>query len=244
MLQACLNGARRPEEAPGAPMTPEALARDARDVRAAGADALHLHPRDATGAQSLAPQDIAVALRAVRAAVPGMPVGIGTGDDIPPGGPARQEHLRAWRDLPEDARPDYASVNLIEPDAFDVMALLASSGVRIEAGLWTLEDAERLLRAKDAPAPLRILIETTVDDPQEARARADAILARLADARIAAPVLLHGLDGSAWPMLAYAAELGLARRIGFEDVMLLPNGAPAVSNAELITAACALASPS
>jgi uncharacterized protein (DUF849 family) len=51
------------------------------------------------------------------------------------------------------------------------------------------------------------------------------------------PVLLHGEDGGAWPVLGLAAERGLDTRIGLEDVLTLPDGAPAPDNASLVRAA-------
>ena len=53
------------------------------------------------------------------------------------------------------------------------------------------------------------------------------------------PVLLHGEDGGAWPVLRLAGRLGLATRIGLEDVLVLPDGERAGSNAQLVTAGLA-----
>jgi len=46
--------------------------------------------------------------------------------------------VQAWR------APDGALVNLSEPGAPEVMKALIQAGVGIEAGVWTVEDAERL----------------------------------------------------------------------------------------------------
>lgn len=75
-------------------------------------------------------------------------------------------------------------------------------------------------------------------DEQEAQARADAMLAMLHSAGGAAvPVLLHGEGSSCWPALRYARSLGLATRVGLEDVLVMPNGSPAPDNATLVIAA-------
>ena len=129
MLQACLNGGRTRAEAPGVPLTPADLARDAVAARKAGAQELHVHPRNIAGAETLAPADVAAALRAIRAAVPKMKVGIGTGAWIAPGGKKRHAHLEAWQE-----KPDYVSVNMNEPDASQVMTLMHKMGIGIEAG--------------------------------------------------------------------------------------------------------------
>jgi len=61
-----------------------------------------------------------------------MPVGLGTGAWIPPSGRLRHEHIRSW-----STKPDYASVNLNEPDALEVIDILFSQGVGVEAGYGT-----------------------------------------------------------------------------------------------------------
>lgn len=53
-MKACLNGARHPREHPALPVTPGELAQDAARVRAAGADALHLHVTAAARTRSTA----------------------------------------------------------------------------------------------------------------------------------------------------------------------------------------------
>ncbi len=231
-LQACLNGGRSPRDHPAVPVTPAALARDAVAVRRAGAECLHLHPRDPRGRESLAAADVAAALDAVRAAVPGMPVGISTGAWIAPGGPARLAVMRAWTVL-----PDYVSVNLHEPEAEAVVALMQARGVGVEAGVWTRVAATHFVATRLPRYSLRVLVEITAQDPQVAAEEAGAVLATLRQAGIAVPVLLHGEGAGVWPMLRLAAAQGLATRVGFEDGKELPGGAIAASNAALVAAA-------
>lgn len=235
MLQACLNGGRRRDEAAGVPLSPEELATDAVAVLEAGAETLHLHPRDANGEQSLQPDDVTRALMAVRAAVPGTPVGIGTGTDIPPCGRARHADIAAWTVL-----PDYVSVNLNDEDAPDGMAMMAARGIGIEAGIWSVEDAERYVALPDRPEPLRILVEIVEFAVEEAARQTDAVLDFLSRAGISAPILLHGFDDTAWPCLRDAARRGCDTRVGFEDTLVLPDGGPAADNAALVAAARAI----
>ncbi|MDQ3161732.1 MAG: 3-keto-5-aminohexanoate cleavage protein [Actinomycetota bacterium] len=54
LLKACLNGSRTRQEHPAIPRTPDELAADGRAAVEAGAKILHLHPYDATGAETLA----------------------------------------------------------------------------------------------------------------------------------------------------------------------------------------------
>lgn len=232
MLQACLNGARTRSEVRSVPITAADLAADALAAKRAGAEMLHVHPRDGFGQETLAPIPVADALTAIRAAVPRMPVGIGTGHWIAPGGEARHADMEAWEVL-----PDYVSVNLNEPDAGAVIAMLHAKGIGIEAGVWSARDARKLCREVPKSSILRVLIE--MPDVPGPIAREEALRCRqvLRERGLFAPILLHGMDRSTWPCLIEAARLGFDTRIGFEDVLDLPDGTPARTNAELIAAA-------
>jgi uncharacterized protein (DUF849 family) len=70
LIKVCLNGAHGPEAHLALPLTPAALAAEARAAVAAGAGAVHMHPRDAEGVQSLAARDIGAAVAAVRNVYP------------------------------------------------------------------------------------------------------------------------------------------------------------------------------
>lgn len=227
MLQVCLNGARGYP----APVSPDVAAEEVRAAVAAGAEECHFHPRDGGGQETLLADHLDAWLEAIRGAAPGVPVGIGTGAWIAPGSSARHRHMQEWRSL-----PDFVSVNLSEDDAPDVIAMMREKDVGVEAGIWSVADAERLLTAVP-PGPLkRILVELPDHDGalDDLHREADAIL-DLVDGL--APPLLHGEAGSAWPLLRYAAMRGCDMRIGFEDVMVLPDGRPASSNAALVARA-------
>jgi uncharacterized protein (DUF849 family) len=235
MLQACLNGNRDKSFHPALPCTPAELARDAREVVAEGAEALHVHPRDGTGRESVHPDDTAAALHAIRDSVPFIPVGLSTGWWIPPGGRERQAHIAAWHVL-----PDYVSVNLIEEDAPEILALALEKGIGVEAGLWSTRDAERFAALAAAPRCLRVLLEINEQDSAEAAGIVREILGILQRAGLRLPCLLHGLDATKWSLHREALRRGLDTRIGLEDGKLLPSGTIAEGNAALIRAACAL----
>ena len=237
MLQACLNGGRAKSEAVGVPVTPAELSADAVAARAAGADALHIHPRAGSGAETLTPDGVSDCLLAVRAVVPGMPVGVGTGAWIEPGSRARLELIRQWHVL-----PDYASVNLSEDDAPENMALLLSKGIGIEAGISDEEDAERFVTLPIATQCLRVLLEMTSEDPAVATETYRLAQSVLQRARITLPILLHGTGNSVWPMVALARAEGHDTRVGFEDGMTMPDGSRAESNAQIVGAAVRLLS--
>jgi hypothetical protein len=71
---------------------------------------------------------------------------------------------------------------------------------------------------------LRVLAEITETAPREALSAAAGLLGGLAPA--AAQVLLHGEDTAARRVLRLAASRRLDARIGLEDVLHLPGGAP------------------
>ncbi|MFG1778320.1 3-keto-5-aminohexanoate cleavage protein [Micromonospora sp. NPDC049048] len=237
MLKACLNGARMRDEHPAVPVTPAELAADAARCAALGAIAVHVHPRDGAGRESLHPSAVAAALDAIRAARPGLPVGVSTGAWIEPDPAARVAAVRAWRVL-----PDFASVNAHEPGAEAVAAALHERGVMVEAGLWTV-DAVRAHTRWRVPAG-RILIECMAEERTAALADAAAMLAALPP-RVSGdpPVLLHAEGPATWAVLAEAVRRGLHRRVGLEDTLSLPDGSTAPDNAALVSAALAAGAP-
>jgi len=236
MLQAALNGARGTGEHPALPITPDQLAADARAVRAAGAQALHVHPRDARGAESLLAGVVAPALVAIRAAAPGMPVGVSTGEWIESDPERLLARVRSWEELSAPERPDYASVNLGEAGALDVMAALSTAGIGIEAGIATPAEVSVLASSPFAGTVTRVLVEPTEPDPAAAVALAEAIEGLLAEADIAAAWLHHGFGPATWAVVAAAGRRGLDVRVGLEDVLTLPDGTRAAGNAALVAA--------
>ena len=225
MLQAALNGPLTKADHPATPVTAQELANDAAACAAAGAGAIHMHPRDRDGRESLAADVVDPAVRAAREAA-GIPVGVSTGAWIEPDLERRLALLREWRE------PDYASVNVSEEGASDVMRVLTENGIGIEAGVWSADDAERLA-AIGLPV-LRVLVEPLGEAGGPLVPAIHEALDRLG---IDAPRLQHGDGPATWPLLRDAFARGLDSRIGFEDTLLLPDGAPAGSNADLVRAA-------
>jgi uncharacterized protein (DUF849 family) len=231
MLQACLNGRRSREEHPAVPLTAEELGADARRAVDAGAQELHVHPRLPDGRDTVEPETAAAAVRAVRAACPGVPLGLTTGLWTTDGdAELRHAHVEAWREL-----PDYVSVNVGEPGAVELCAVLARRGVGVEAGVWTLADAEAL--KETGLRPLRVLVETSdggAADPIAAAAEIDDLLT---GAGVSAAQLHHGAGEDAWEMLDAALARGRDVRIGLEDTTAMPDRSPARDNAQLVAEA-------
>lgn len=238
MLQVCLNGARDRSVCERLPVTPQELGDAAEEAVAAGARSIHIHPRDDRGADTVKAVFVDAAVAAVRASAPGIPIGVTTGAWTEPDPVRRAARVRSWSVL-----PDHASVNWHEEGADVVAVALLETGVGIEAGVLSGTAAAARLRAwPHAHRVLRVLAEITDTDPRTAPATAERLLAELdaldgLGSAARRPVLLHGEDGAAWPVLRMAAERGLDTRIGLEDVLLLPDGSPAPDNAALVLAA-------
>src|SRR5689334_7568063 len=137
LLQAALNGPYTKDEHPAMPVTAAELAADALACVRAGAGAIHLHPRDDSGEETLEAAAVNATVREVRAAC-GVPVGVSTGAWIEPDRALRLRHLGAWTE------PDYASVNVSEEGFEEVARALQARGIGVEAGVWSVEDAKRL----------------------------------------------------------------------------------------------------
>ena len=228
LLKACLNGARSHT----APRTPAEVAAEGRAAVAAGAGAIHVHPRGVDGKETLDGRAIAATLDALRAVVD-VPIGISTGAWFLPDPHDRLRAIEGWTVL-----PDFASVNMHEDGSDHIAGLLLDRGVDIEAGLWTGDSAKAFVDAGSAQHCIRALIEPLDQDPAVAHAIVDAVVAALDG--IDVPRLLHGYEATAWEMVRRAGAEGFDTRIGMEDTLVLPDGSPAASNADLVRAALAL----
>jgi uncharacterized protein (DUF849 family) len=235
LVKACLNGLHDRDVHPALPVTPEDLAAQARAAVDAGAAAVHVHPRGPDGRDSLAPAAVAATVEAIRAACPGIRVGVTTGIWAAAGVEERLESVAGW-----EVAPDFASVNLSEPGAEDLAVQLRDAGIAVEAGLASMDDAERLLAAPIWRGSLRVLVEVQPDDPVAAVEQAASIEARLTQAGVALPQLHHGDGPATWAVLEAAVTRGHDIRIGLEDVRTLPDGRRAAGNEELVAAAVAL----
>ena len=232
-LQATLNGDLTKAAHPAVPVSIEELARDAAACVAAGARAIHLHPRDPQGRERLDAEIVDVVVVRVREAC-GVPVGVSTEAWIEPDLARRIALVEAWR------APDYASVNLSEPGATEVMVALIQTGVGIEAGVWTVEDAERLAASGLATQVTRILVEPVGIGAADAIDMVDDIHRALDRLGLTAPRLQHGDGDATWVLLSDAIHRGIDTRIGLEDTLHEPDGARTTGNQALIRAARAL----
>jgi uncharacterized protein (DUF849 family) len=233
-VKVCLNGQRGRAEHPALPVTPAELAAEAAAAVAAGAEAVHLHPRGSDERESLQAAHLGAAVSAVRAACPQIPVGVTTALWVTGDAQVRHEEVAGWACLDPRQRPDFASVNVSEDGWHQLTGLLAALGIRAEAGVWSVADASAAARFAPPGGWLRILAEIPGSPPPEALSQATAVLDQLRAGGVTAPVLLHGEDESCWPLIREAGRLGLASRIGLEDVLTGPDGERAADNASLV----------
>jgi uncharacterized protein (DUF849 family) len=210
VLTVCVNGARRRHDR--VPIGPAEVAASVVDAVAAGADAVHVHPRDELGAQTLDADLLAGTLAAVRAAVPGIPVGVSTHAGIEPDPGRRLE-------------------------ATELARTLRLRRVGVEAGLWTPAAAAAFVGTRWPWQVLRVLVEAIpgYSPGAEGPWSAGRILAALG--RQPAPVLVHGEEHWTWPVLRWAQRQGFDTRVGLEDTLLDERGRRVETNAELVRAA-------
>jgi len=234
MLQAALNGRRTRADHPAVPVTPDDLAHAARAAVAAGATALHVHPRGDDGAETLEAAPRADTLRALRAACPDVEISVTTGFWITGDAARRLALVTAWTEL-----PDVASVNIAEPGAAELVRALVTRGVRVELGVATAADARLLVASGVAALCDRLLVEVE-GDTAAALAQRDAIDRVVTAGDVRLPWLEHGYALATWAVLERAARAGNGLRVGLEDTLVLPDGAAAADNAALVAACRAL----
>jgi uncharacterized protein (DUF849 family) len=85
-----------------------------------------------------------------------------------------------------------------------------------------------------------VLIEPLDADPQEAVTHAAAMGEILARAEIRIEQVHHGDGIGSWAVSERALTRGHGIRTGLEDTTVLPDGRPALDNADLVRAAVAM----
>jgi uncharacterized protein (DUF849 family) len=232
VIKAALNGGRTRAEHPAIPITPHQLATSAKESIAAGAGCIHFHVRGGDGKESLDPLDVASSLDTMRAEIPGVPIGVSTGAWILRDTRRRYELVSNWK-----TRPDFASVNFNEHGAVPLAELLVSRNIQMEAGLSDLPGTEIFVKSGLAKRCLRLLVEPPQPSVDDVLETLEGILALLGKAGVNLPIVFHGLNEAAWRMIDEAATRGFDSRVGFEDILTLPDGSPAPSNAALVAEA-------
>jgi uncharacterized protein (DUF849 family) len=231
-LQVALNG---DSAHPTMPRTPSEIAADAAACVAAGANLLHLHAFDDDGVESLAERPVRAAIEAVRRSCPGVPISMTTFAGIEPDPRRRLAAVESWSVLPE-----LIPANQGEPGILELTEVMAARGVGVEACVFTVAEAEELVRRGGVARFRRVVVEPMESDPDEACAHAAAMDEVLRAAGLSVERVHHGVGAASWPVLRQAAASGHGVRTGIEDVGTLPDGSDADGNVALVRAAAAI----
>ncbi|WP_079425377.1 3-keto-5-aminohexanoate cleavage protein [Streptomyces sp. Ag109_G2-6] len=231
-LQVALNGSRGAGDGGAVPLSPADLAESALAAVAAGAGEVLVHPRTPCGRESLSPRVVGPVLAELRGAGVRVPLAVPARVAAEPDPAGRLERVRSWTVL-----PDRAVVPFAEAGAEPLGRALLERGVAV--------DAVVPLGGGAGPEPLARFLAWS--PPGFGRVRLVVELAEPDPALVAGmrwlppvPVVLYGREGAAWPVLRLAARCGAGARIGVGEVLSLPDGRPARSNAELVAAALLL----
>jgi hypothetical protein len=133
--------------------------------------------------------------------------------------------------------PDYATVNLSEDGSVEVTRALLDAGVDIEAGVWTVKDAEMLVASGVSDRVLRVYIEPVEVSRADVVSLVTAIHQALDLGAVTAARLQHGDGEATWILIEDAISGGIATRVGWKTRCSCPMDQPAISNADLVRAA-------
>jgi uncharacterized protein (DUF849 family) len=137
-------------------------------------------------------------------------------------------------------RRDHPAVPLSAELARDAAACVAAgagamhlhprddAGVGIEAGVWSVQDAERLASFGLGDRLTRILVEPVDVPGADAVATVEAIHEALDRLGLTAPRLQHGDGEATWILIADAFRRGIDTRVGLEDTLDGPDNAALV----------------
>ncbi|GAA3658385.1 3-keto-5-aminohexanoate cleavage protein [Microbacterium marinilacus] len=228
-VQVAVNGSRTRADHHRVPLSAEDIAADAVACSEAGAAALHIHPRDVSGRETLEGTVVEQVCKAIRRRT-SLPIGLTTELSIA-GSPARRMQLvRQWSTL-----PDYVTVNVAEAGWDELARWALDQGMGVEAGVWTVSDVRRLALSGLDGALTRILVEPIDQSRTTALATIEHLHQALDLCELRSPRLQHTEDDSGWTVVADALKRGLQTRVGLEDMLTLPDGTRVESNADLVT---------
>ncbi|WP_298432345.1 3-keto-5-aminohexanoate cleavage protein [uncultured Jannaschia sp.] len=224
---------------PALPVSVPEIVETTRRCTTVGADALHLHVRDADGAHSLDPGLYREALAELARALPALPVQVTT---EAAGRYDVTDQLACLAEL----HPAWASVAIREmvrdPDvAARFYATAEATGTRLQHILYDAADAVRLAKwqadGRVRPDQTEAILvlgrygDGTPSDPT-------AIAAFVAALPGGTPWMLCAFGPSEHACLREAARLGGDVRVGFENSRTAPDGTAWTDNAASVAALC------
>jgi len=237
------NGGRRSKaDHPALPVTMAETVACAVAGQATGAEAVHVHLRDAAGGHLLDAGAYRELTQEIAARAPDLAVQITT-EAIGRYSPAEQ--MRVVR----DAAPAFASCALRElcedePAALAFYREMAAAGTGIQHILYTPEEATRLRALAEAgrlpagPLSLIFVVGSYPDGGGTPARRLAAFLA--ATEGLACDWMACGFGPGESRVLAAAMALGGHARVGFENGLHMADGSPAADNAARVREVAAL----
>ena len=229
MIKVALNGSRNKIDHPNIPITTAELINSAKASIVAGANAIHFHVHDFEGNETLENSFVREQVNALKNALPGIPIGISTGEWIEPDIINRIGLIKKWEFI-----PDFVSVNGNEAGFDLVIRELIKKGIRIEAGISSVQAAKNLKDSNLLKHCFRILLEPEDQELTPALNHLESIEKILSDEFAGKSVLLHGYEATCWDLIYVAKKKGYDLRVGFEDTLTLPSGILANNNEELV----------
>lgn len=240
LLAVAPNGARRlHEDHPAIPLTPEALARDARECLSAGAAMMHLHVRDAQGRHLLDAGAYREAISAIREAVGETMVLQVTSESAGRYGPKVQRRIIA------ELQPE--SVSLAVRELFGNESEVQASGELCHTLIEGGSTLQYIVYSPEELQTFQTLRERGVIPALPAFLL--FVLGRYETTSVAEPERLQGfLEGlderDRWAVCAFgateadcmalAARHGGHARVGFENNLWRSDGETVTCNAELV----------
>ena len=244
VLAVAPNGGRKTKaDHPALPLTAEELALTAAECLERGASMIHLHVRDAEGRHCLDPEAYRAAIAQICEAVGDRLVVQITSESIGHYSPAEQRAavLKTNPEAVSLALRELVPEGADEKDFCQFLGKLKQMRIWPQIILYTPEEAERLgAMVKQGLIPFDRLAVVYVLGRYS--------LTRTASARDLLPFLGPDMPRfESWSVCAFgrretacvtaAALLGGHARVGFENNLVLPDGARAASNGELVAAA-------
>jgi len=241
-LMVAPNGARRDKsDHPALPMTDDELLNTARACQLAGADGIHLHIRDSSGAHLLDATRYALLLDRMTERVPGMYLQV-TSEA------AGRYEANEQREMVRSLRPEQVSIAFREmvrcpedwPEARDFYHWAADNGVEVQHILYSPREVVAFVTAiSDGLVPgqmhLVIFVQGSYANGSFDSVDLENYLAPLARAdgmEIDWMSCAFGVEETA--SLTRAAELGGKVRVGFENSLWNADGTLAADNASRV----------
>jgi uncharacterized protein (DUF849 family) len=228
VIKVCLNGGRTKQDHSKIPIALDEISEDIRVLKNLGAEHFHIHLRDSEGKETFDNALLAPQMQVLRQQHPDIKIGLSSNLFDGMTQEIRFQKISGW-----EFKPDYVSVNLSEPGSLALWDLLKEKGIKPEAGIWAMDDAEMFVKNKLDQYCERVLVEMFHWEKEEALLQAGQISAFLAEYSSELEQVHHGEGANTWAVVENALKQNYGARIGLEDTLVLRNGGKAKSNEEL-----------